>query len=327
MIKVKLTYPFNWPIIKQTPHRSGVWGNCIFYINEEIDECDYWVVFEGLQKKENTKCPSENTLLITAEPPTIKTYHTDFLNQFNWVLTSHNFSRKNVVHSQQALNWMVGGKYQKSTHSWAAEYSKDYDELSAIDKFKKTKLISIVASNKSLTDGHKARLKFIDEAKSFFGKDLDVFGVGFNEIPDKWEAIYPYKYHIALENSLIKNYWTEKIADSFLGGAYPFYHGCPNIEDYFHPNSLTRIDIFDYEKSLTQISNCIKEDKYEVNCDFILSARDLVLNKYNLMSVIGDFCESNLPVSASKKKLSILPEKYYLEKNRFSLKRIKSLFK
>src|SRR5258706_6805892 len=148
MIKVKLTFPFNWPIIKQTPQKSGRWENCIFYINEDIPECDYWIVFEGLEKKECIKCPPENTMLITAEPPSIKSYNPKFVNQFSWVLTCHDFPHKGIIHSQQGLNWMVGGKFQKETRSWAADYSKDYDELIAINNFEKTKLISIIASNK-----------------------------------------------------------------------------------------------------------------------------------------------------------------------------------
>ena len=169
MINVKLTYPFDWPILKQTPHRLGEWGHCEFHVNQDVQECDYWVIFEGLKKKDQVKCPPENVLLITAEPPAIKTYQPKFIDQFNWVLTCHDFNRRNIIHSQQGLNWMVGGRYIKDSHSWEKEYSKDYDELSSIKEFEKSRLISIVASNKNISKGHQDRSKFIAAAKSHFG--------------------------------------------------------------------------------------------------------------------------------------------------------------
>ena len=39
-----------------------------------------------------------------------------------------------------------------------------------------------------------------------------------NDIPDKWDAIAPYKYHIVFDNLLSnRTHWSEKLADSFLG--------------------------------------------------------------------------------------------------------------
>ena len=323
MIRVKLTYPFSWPILKQTPLRSGEWGDCKFYLNQEIPECDYWIVFEGLENQEETKCNLENTLLITAEPPAVKTYNASFVNQFNWVLTCHDFSHKNVIHSQQGLNWMVGGRYNKAQHSWEAVHTKDYDELSSITVFKKDKLMSVIVSNKGITKGHRDRLKFIEAAKSHFGSALDVFGVGFNEVPDKWDALYPYRYHLALENSIYKDYWTEKVSDSFLAGAYPFYYGCPNINDYFSPQSFTYIDIADERKSLNEITRRIEQSKYEQSTDFIRQSRDLILNKYNLMSVIDEFCTTKLKSSFTKEPITLYPEGHF-KQNMSPLKKVKS---
>jgi hypothetical protein len=322
MIKVKLTYPYPWPIIKQTPRRSGVWGNCEFFINQEIEECDFWVVFDGLQRKEETICPSQNTLLITAEPPSIKTYEPAFVNQFGAILTAHDLKHPNVIHSQQALNWMVGGGFIKETRSWAETHSKDYDELASIKEYKKTKLLSIVASNKAITKGHRERLLFIQSLKGYFGEDLDVFGVGFNEVADKWDAIYPYKYHIAIENSLLKNYWTEKLADAFLGGAYPIYYGCPNIHDYFAPSSLSCVNVNDIKESIRQIENIIDSNVYEKSTRYVIEAKDKVLNQYNLMAVLKNYCQRDFSGQRKNKK-TILPEQNFLSQSRNYLRRIK----
>uniref|UniRef100_UPI0025ECB6A4 hypothetical protein n=1 Tax=Marivirga sp. TaxID=2018662 RepID=UPI0025ECB6A4 len=97
MIKVKLTWPYNWPIIKQTPSRSGNWGDFKFLINQEVEECDFWVVFDGLKTMESTICPRENILLVTSEPPAIKNYDRKFIKQFGQIITCHNsFDNSNV---------------------------------------------------------------------------------------------------------------------------------------------------------------------------------------------------------------------------------------
>jgi len=79
--------------------------------------------------------------------------------------------------------------------------------------------------------------------KDYFGERIDIFGRGINEIEDKWDALDRYKYHIALENSVVEDYWTEKLSDAYLAGCYPIYYGCPNIEKYFDISSLARINI------------------------------------------------------------------------------------
>lgn len=57
-----------------------------------------------------------------------------------------------------------------------------------------------------------------------------------------------YKYVLAIENGQCMDYWTEKLADSYLAGCYPIYYGCPNISDYFKQDSMLKVDIRDYEK-------------------------------------------------------------------------------
>lgn len=45
-------------LLRQTPGCNGIWGNCRFYVNEDIDQCDWWVVCHGsgLKKIETTIC-------------------------------------------------------------------------------------------------------------------------------------------------------------------------------------------------------------------------------------------------------------------------------
>lgn len=306
MIRVKLTMPY-WPIERQAPNHSGIWDNCHFIINQQVSECDYWVVCENLINPEETLCPKENTILITHEPPTLGKYRTLFLKQFATVITCHkNIRHKNPIFQQQGLPWHVGRRQRNHVNlSW----SKDYDELISIDQFSKDKEISVISSSKDGTDGHRQRLEFIRILKDYFGERIDIFGRGINEIEDKWDALVRYKYHIALENCAVDDYWTEKLSDAYLAGCYPIYYGCPNIEKYFDISSLARIDLTQPDQAIHIIESCLKEHRYENARQYIKNARKDILNKYNVFPMVCNLINKNQRNLDNVKysKIKILP--------------------
>ncbi|TAN36639.1 hypothetical protein EPN27_01325 [Patescibacteria group bacterium] len=146
MIKVKLTLCDNSPLsvesfLKQTPGFSGQLGDVQFYINEKIDRYDYWAVYENLPREDSAICPKENTIFIAGEPTAIKKYDEKFLNQFSKIITCQKgIEGPNVYH-------MTPG------HTWFPR--KSYDELSNKNTVEKSKLISLIVSNKAGTSGHK----------------------------------------------------------------------------------------------------------------------------------------------------------------------------
>jgi hypothetical protein len=292
MIKVKLSFPFlEWPIERQTPKHNGVWGNCRFFINTPVSKCDYWVVWDGLDKNGKTICPKENTIFITGDPSTIREYDQQFLNQFNTVITCHqNIKHNNPVFQQQGLPWHVG---RRQTNHVNLSFSKSYDELVSIDHFNKDRIISVISSTKDFSAGHRQRIKFVKKLKDHFGDHIDAFGHGTREIEDKWDALARYKYHVALENSTVEDYWTEKLGDAYLAGCYPIYYGCPNIEKYFDTSALTVIDITNPKEAIRIIESCIDESRYEYAQQKIEEARNDVLNRYNLFAMICDHINNN----------------------------------
>jgi hypothetical protein len=292
MINVKLTLP-PWPIARQTPGQSSIWNNCRFFCNTDTERCDYWFVLEGLdRKKDTTLCPKGHTVLITCEPPTLKTYKTDFLRQFATVITCHSkLDHPNPVLQQPGLPWHIGRRQRDHLN---VSFSNDYDQLKAMKPISKTKLISVITSSKLLSDGHRKRYEFAKLLKTHFGEKLDLFGRGLNEIEDKWDALAPYRYHVAIENSAVNDYWTEKLADAFLAGCHPIYYGCPNIGRYFDLSSLTPIDINHPEKAIAIIEACIAKNQYEASKDLIWGARTMVLDRYNLFALIADYIETRM---------------------------------
>lgn len=114
------------------------------------------------------------------------------------------------------------------------DYGKAYGRLFHlggcwIDKpmiYPKTKEISIIASAKNQTEGHRLRHEIIE----LCGDSLDVFGAGYNPIPDKLDGLRDYRFTVVVENCRRDMYFTEKLVDAWATGTIPLYWGCPSIE-------------------------------------------------------------------------------------------------
>jgi hypothetical protein len=106
----------------------------------------------------------------------------------------------------------------------------------------KSKIVSMVASNKAEVAGHVYRLYWVEKLR---GK-VDFFGRGFQEIENKEEALDDYMFSVAIENNgfgmAAENYFTEKLLDCFATGTIPIYFGCSNIERFFNPEGVIKLD-------------------------------------------------------------------------------------
>lgn len=131
--------------------------------------------------------------------------------------------------------------------------------------YEKTKNISFITSNKKFTEFHRFRNECV-ELLSNNNNDVDIYGLGYNEIEGKIEGIMDYKYSIAIENGLHMNYFTEKLLDCFLTGTIPIYKGCPNIGDFFDINGIIT---FDTKDELITIIDKIKKNEYIIDNSII----------------------------------------------------------
>jgi len=210
-----------------------------------------------------------------------------------------------VVQTQQALPWHVG---VARTLDGGASARRGYDELSRTMEFTKKKQLSVITSDKTLIAGHRQRIAFVRELQQHFGKDIDVFGRGGRFVEDKWDAIHPYRYHITIENSTCRDYFTEKIADVFLAGSYPLYFGCSNLAEYFPHASFTSLDIRSPATAIATIETAMEQNLSEERQVELAHARNLVLNRYNLFAFLADFCTTQQAANPIQGTVTLQPE-------------------
>ena len=137
--------------------------------------------------------------------------------------------------------------------------------------YEKTKMISMIASNKRMCEGHAKRLEWVER----IGDQVDLYGRGFNEIADKEEGLCDYMFSVAIENGEYETYFTGKLLDCFATGTIPVYLGAPDIGDYFNKDGI--IDL---------------SDEFEVSEEIYYSKMDAIkenLEKAKDMEVLEDF--------------------------------------
>ena len=300
-----------------TPGGKGVVGNYQFLFNQNLESYDYIVIFEQLSKVLETTISVNNIIFVAGEATSIKRYSKKFLRQFGHVITC----QETIEHKSKFL--------KSPGHSWFSK--KTYDELLHTTVVKKTKLLSIVVSNKAYTEGHRHRLEFCLKLKERLGDQVDFFGRGFKEFEDKWETIAPYKYSIAIENTVEEHWVTEKIGDCFTSHTFPFYVGAPNIGNYYNSKSFVLLDLNDFEASVDKILNITSDgEHYNNHLEYLVKAKHDYINKHSIIPMISLFIDRELKkdVSHSKSIVSkLIPEHRKTYKGRLIISGLIKKFK
>lgn len=280
------------------PEQDGV----TFTFDRDDRHYDFLVVYDDQAKvgnerfsvaREALQCAPQNTLLLTAEPPTIKEYDRHYVAQYGHVLTAQpaaDLPHPSRIYSQPAMIWFYG--------SSASGY-RSVAEIAASDP-RKTGDVSIVGSNKQERfTAHYQRYSLIQALRAGV-PELDVFGKGIRPMDDKAEAIDSFRYHVAIENYIGAHHWTEKLADTFLGLTMPIYAGAPNAADYFPEDSFVAIDIDDHQGSVETVKKVLQDKLYEQRLPAIREARRRVLEDYNFIATVANIAKQRYDADAPR---------------------------
>lgn len=101
---------------------------------------------------------------------------------------------------------------------------------------------SLVMSNS--LNCHPKRLEIVENIKSY--KPIGSGGRYQNNVGgfvvDKLNFISRYKFNLALENSIVRGYVTEKILEPFAAVTVPIYWGSDIVKDDFNPESFINVE-------------------------------------------------------------------------------------
>ena len=74
------------------------------------------------------------------------------------------------------------------------------------------------------------------------------------------EPLFDSMFHIAIENTSIDNFFTEKLIDCFQTKTIPIYYGCPNIGKFFNNEGIIQVnDITD----IIEVCNKLTPELYD----------------------------------------------------------------
>ena len=164
-----------------------------------------------------------------------------------------------------------------------------FDHVVSLDTLTKTKGISCIASTKQDLPGHSKRFQFVQNIEDS-NLSIDVFGRGrTHPLPDgKLDGLLPYRYSIAIENTVHDDYFTEKIMDCWLAGTVPIYFGALNLEDYFPSDSFIRLHSLDFEEFRQRVnSGEFSHEDFEWRKPFVEKARALTIEKFSLHALVA----------------------------------------
>ena len=272
-------------LLKQFPGCSAEGFGYRFSVGLDIPErCDALIIWNRSEISIEPQLPKCRTAFIMAEPEVVRPISCKFFNQFGFVISQTN---KDITVPHKVRTpcwpWYAGVDFSNPN---SKETTKGYDFFKNYAAEPKVAKLSIVTSGRTSLPQHIKRLRFIEKLSELIPQHIEFFGRDSNPVDDKFEALAPFKYHLALENSVDKNSWTEKLADPLLCWTHPFYVGCPNAQDYLPSGSFTALDIDKPDEAASIISSAIENQLWEKQLSEMKKAREILLEKHNASRVI-----------------------------------------
>ena len=253
----------------QTPGNNAIWGS--IKGTASFKEADFYVVMDGIPHHLIKDIDWSRVVYFQREPESIRP-----------LFMKHQFPE----------DIFFKGTYENFFNVPVWWINAGFNELAQMPYPKKTKKISSITSGKTGMREYNDRINFLNR----FARrcdDLDIFGKGIGPfVGNKWKGelnydgkcklrgLIDYEYTISLENTMLENSWTEKLADSYLCWTLPIYSGDSKLHSYFPKESFYRIDVNSHD--LEDVIEFISEPPSKIQIEALQEARNLLLFKWNL---------------------------------------------
>lgn len=222
--------------VEQIPPREDTWA----WVGGNGGEVH---VFEDSQLPEHTQYDGKKKVACIVESPAIYDYckagHSWVFHPYQWIRDNH--QHFDVVMSPMTfLKELVGDRY------WWVPAGGNRIDPENFGMWEKERLLSIVASDKQWTIGHRLRHQIVQKHRD----KMDVYGRGFNSLVDQYDsnrrgkilALGPYYYSLAIMNSQYDDYFTEILTDVLACGTIPIWWGTANVGKYFNPDGIIQFN-------------------------------------------------------------------------------------
>ncbi|QLE56562.1 glycosyltransferase family 10 domain-containing protein [Nostoc sp. TCL26-01] len=299
---------------QQTPHPFGIWGNmqihCThpkpdfllmynytsfpkqpqkqpWWVNNQKAEKSYHQAIETIKTKLRG-VPKERVIYLLREPP----------------LTEIVEANKRFYREAEAYCGYISGPDDfapQPDYMPAIWYvANSFRDLNDLPSPPKTRVCSWITSGIDRTANHRQRLDFLRLLRNheldfdLYGRDLPDWANGKGQIGNKWYAIAPYYYNLAIENYADNSWYvSEKLWDALLAWCLPIYYGGPAADKLLPPGSFLRLPSLD-EKGLAYIREvtATPDAWYEAK-EAIAEARQIILHKLNLLEWLSNYTKNH----------------------------------
>lgn len=246
--------------------RSNNYG--IKYVLTHGDDYTHAVIINTAMPVIKDGVPKENVIGVAYEPPVFLNASQEFVN----------YARKYIS------KYFIGSNNGLPPDLFIEKYSYMFYDSSLMSSIKpKSKVMSIIFSNKTVEVGHSYRHQLVREIIKYTNFPVDVYGIGcryYTHLKDarfkgEFHGSEPYSeylFHITIENVSIPEYFSEKILNALVSMTVPIYWGCKNIDNYF-PGQMYKLSgvladdmklIFEICKNPMAYYNKIKIDVNEI---------------------------------------------------------------
>jgi hypothetical protein len=270
---VRIIRPWKNPDwLRQTPESSGLWGN-VQFTEKPIDNPDFVIVCNHAEEDIALQIDPCRVWLLLQEPP---------IREYRWLRAGYvDFGR--IIGPDPTLRGKPDHLWQQGCLPW--HVGRTYGQLKTELPPSKSVDLTWITSNDRRFSGHQQRMCFLERLQSS-GVPLALYGRGFKAIEDKWDALAPARYALAIENFSGSHYWTEKVSDCFLALTMPIYWGCTNLADYFPEESFVWIDIKD-RNAPKRVAEILRSNLAETRRESILEARRRVLEEHQFFACMS----------------------------------------